>query len=80
MAGVNPPASAPAAAVPALSEWSLLALVPLVGVPAFRATMTPDRLRHKHRKVSDEPDHLACAGAAHRAHSTNLREQNDAYP
>ena len=31
MAGVNPPASAPAAAVPALSEWSLLALVPLVG-------------------------------------------------
>ncbi len=56
MAGVNPPASAPAAAVPALSEWSLLALVPLVGVLAYRAKKKTDRDSDKQRKDSDETD------------------------
>ena len=56
MAGVTPPASAPAAAVPALSEWSLLALVPLVGVLAYRAKKKTDRDSDKQRKDSDETD------------------------
>ena len=56
MAGVNPPASAPAAAVPALSEWSLLALVPLVGVLAYRAKKKTDRDSDKQCKDSDETD------------------------
>lgn len=44
------------AAVPALSEWSLLALVPLVGVLAYRAKKKTDRDSDKQRKDSDETD------------------------
>ena len=44
------------AAVPALSEWSLLALVPLVGVLADRAKKKTDRDSDKQRKDSAETD------------------------
>ena len=49
-------AGTPPAAVPALSEWSLLALVPLVGVLAYRAKKKTDRDSDKQRKDSDETD------------------------
>lgn len=56
MAGVTPPASAPAAAsVPALSEWSLLALLPLIGVLAYRSKKKTDHTNDDpHGKQSED--------------------------
>lgn len=57
MAGVTPPASAPApTSVPALSEWSLLALLPLVGVLAYRARKKADRKNDEPHDTDREDD------------------------
>mgnify|MGYP001331261555 FL=1 len=49
---VPPPVTPTVAPVPALSEWSLLALVPLVGAIAYRST----RRKGKGRKDNDGRD------------------------